>query len=84
MRRAYTFDGALAVADHYAIAQDDVLLHLLPVHHATGLGIMFFPFLISGALIEFRSGSFSRNGPGHAGVKVASHSSQVYQQSTCG
>lgn len=59
MRRAYTFDGALAVADHYAVTQDDVLLHLLPVHHATGLGIMFFPFLISGALIEFRSGSFS-------------------------
>lgn len=59
MRRAYTFDGALAVADHYAITQDDVLLHLLPVHHATGLGIMFLPFLISGALIEFKSGSFS-------------------------
>lgn len=59
MRRAYTFDGALAVADHYAIIQDDVLLHLLPVHHATGLGIMFFPFLISGALIEFKSGGFS-------------------------
>lgn len=59
MRRAYTFDGALAVADHYRITQDDVLLHLLPVHHATGLGIMFFPFLISGALMEFRSGPFS-------------------------
>jgi malonyl-CoA/methylmalonyl-CoA synthetase len=59
MRRAYTFDGALAVADHYGVTQEDVLLHLLPVHHATGLGIMFFPFLISGALIEFRSGSFS-------------------------
>lgn len=59
MRRAYAFDGALAVADHYAVTQDDVLLHLLPVHHATGLGIMFFPFLISGALIEFKSGSFS-------------------------
>jgi malonyl-CoA/methylmalonyl-CoA synthetase len=59
MRRAYTFDGALAVADHYGVTKDDVLLHVLPVHHATGLGIMFFPFLISGALIEFRSGSFS-------------------------
>lgn len=59
MRRAYTFDGALAVADHYGVTQHDVLLHLLPVHHATGLGIMFFPFLISGALIEFRSGPFS-------------------------
>ncbi|KAK4545444.1 hypothetical protein LTR36_002794 [Oleoguttula mirabilis] len=60
MRRGYTFEGALAVADHYRITQDDVLLHLLPVHHATGLGIMFFPFLVSGALIEFRSsGGFS-------------------------
>nr|OQO16949.1 hypothetical protein B0A51_15879 [Rachicladosporium sp. CCFEE 5018] len=59
MRRGYTFDGALAVADHYAFTQDDVLLHVLPVHHATGMGIMFFPFLISGALMEFRSGSFS-------------------------
>ncbi len=59
MRRGYTFEGALAVADHYRVTQDDVLLHCLPVHHATGLGIMFFPFLISGALIEYKSGSFS-------------------------
>ena len=59
MRRAYAFDGALAVADHYGITSSDVLLHILPVHHATGMGIMFFPFLISGALMEFRSGSFS-------------------------
>lgn len=58
MRRGYTFEGALAVADHYRITQDDVLLHLLPVHHATGLGIMFFPFLISGALIEYKSVGF--------------------------
>ncbi|EMC94629.1 hypothetical protein BAUCODRAFT_73329 [Baudoinia panamericana UAMH 10762] len=59
MRRGYTFDGALSVADHYRITQEDVLLHVLPVHHATGLGIMFFPFLISGALIEYRSSGFS-------------------------
>ena len=59
MRRGYTFEGALAVADHYHVTQHDVLLHMLPVHHATGLGIMFFPFLISGALIEFKSGPFS-------------------------
>lgn len=55
MRRAYIFDSALAVADHYRLAETDVLLHLLPVHHATGLGIMFFPFLLAGAAIEFRS-----------------------------
>ncbi|GAB7354407.1 hypothetical protein MBLNU459_g4901t2 [Dothideomycetes sp. NU459] len=58
MRRAYVFDCALGVADHYKVCATDVLLHLLPVHHATGVGIMFFPFLISGATIEFRSGSF--------------------------
>lgn len=58
MRRGYTFDGALSVADHYGITKDDVQLHLLPVHHATGVGIMFFPFLLSGALTEYKSGSF--------------------------
>ncbi|KAL9088344.1 MAG: hypothetical protein Q9165_006269 [Trypethelium subeluteriae] len=58
MRRAYTFDGALAVAEHYHLSEADSILHVLPVHHATGIGIMFFPFLISGALIEFRSGGF--------------------------
>jgi malonyl-CoA/methylmalonyl-CoA synthetase len=58
MRRAYTYDGALAVADHYKLTEDDVMLHVLPVHHATGVGITFFPYLISGACIEFRSGGF--------------------------
>lgn len=58
MRRAFTYDFALAVADHYELREDDVILHVLPVHHATGIGIMFFPFLISGSCIEFRSGSF--------------------------
>jgi malonyl-CoA/methylmalonyl-CoA synthetase len=55
---SFIHDEAMAVVDHYHITQDDVLLHLLPVHHATGIGMMFFPFLIGGALQEFRSGSF--------------------------
>lgn len=59
MRRAFVHDEALSVVDHYNVTQDDVLMHLLPVHHATGIGMMFFPFLIGGALLEFRSGSFS-------------------------
>ncbi|KAK4555010.1 hypothetical protein LTR86_007776 [Recurvomyces mirabilis] len=59
MRRSYTFTDALGVADHYAVTPSDVLLHVLPVHHATGLGIMFFPFLVAGATIEFKSGGFS-------------------------
>lgn len=59
MRRAFIYDEAMGVVDHYGITTSDVLLHVLPVHHATGIGIMFFPFLIGGAVIEFKSGSFS-------------------------
>ncbi|KAF2471712.1 fatty-acyl-CoA synthase [Lindgomyces ingoldianus] len=58
MRRAFVFDSAMSVADHYRLTEDDVMLHVLPVHHATGVGINFFPFLISGSRIEFRSGGF--------------------------
>ena len=61
MRRAFTFDGALAVAEHYGLTESDSILHVLPVHHATGIGIMFFPFLISGCVIEFRSGAFDES-----------------------
>ena len=59
MRRAYIHDSALALADHYHVTQTDVLQHVLPVHHATGVGAMFFPFLYAGACIEYRSGGFS-------------------------
>lgn len=58
MRRSFVFDCAMSVADHYRLTEDDVMLHVLPVHHATGVGINFFPFLISGSRIEFRSGGF--------------------------
>ena len=58
MRRGYVHDDAMAVADHYELCSTDVCLHVLPVHHATGLGITFFPFILSGACIEFRSGNF--------------------------
>ncbi|TID22200.1 fatty-acyl-CoA synthase [Venturia nashicola] len=58
MRRAFTHDCALQVAEHYGIEQGHTLLHCLPVHHATGIGIMFFPLLMAGATIEFRSGGF--------------------------
>jgi malonyl-CoA/methylmalonyl-CoA synthetase len=58
MRRAFIFDCALEVADHYQLTEDDVALHVLPVHHATGVGINFFPSLVSGGRIEFRSGGF--------------------------
>lgn len=58
LRRSYTHESASVVADSFDIGPSDVLLHTLPVHHATGLGTSFFPFLNSGACIEFRTGSF--------------------------
>ena len=58
LRRAYTHESALAVADSFDIGPSDIVLHTLPVHHATGLGTSFFPFLNSGACIEFRTGTF--------------------------
>ncbi|KAK5162962.1 uncharacterized protein LTR77_011016 [Saxophila tyrrhenica] len=59
MRRGFIHDTALAVADHYNLGPSDTMLHLLPVHHATGIGLNFFPGLISGCVLEFKSGSFS-------------------------
>jgi malonyl-CoA/methylmalonyl-CoA synthetase len=53
LRRTYTHEGAVAVGDSYDITHTDVLLHALPVHHTTGLGTSFFPFLNAGACIEF-------------------------------
>jgi malonyl-CoA/methylmalonyl-CoA synthetase len=58
MRRGYTFDAPLAIIDHFNITAEDVMLHVLPMHHATGVGISFLPFLVAGACIEFRAGGF--------------------------
>ena len=58
-RRSYAHETAIAIGDGYDVDHNDVLLHLLPVHHTTGLGTSFFPFLCAGACIEFRgAGSF--------------------------
>lgn len=51
-------DGALASAEEMSVCDTDVVQHLLPVHHATGIWVSFFPFILSGACIEFKSGSF--------------------------
>lgn len=59
LRRAAMIDGSMCLAQQIGIQETDVLLHLLPVHHATGIWVSFFPFIQSGACIEFRSGSFS-------------------------
>ncbi|KAJ5817120.1 hypothetical protein N7447_009353 [Penicillium robsamsonii] len=57
-RRGQLLENAELVADHYRITDQDVVQHMLPVHHATGIGITQLPFLVSGACVEFRSSSF--------------------------
>lgn len=52
-------DGALGFAEQMRVQETDTCQHLLPVHHATGIWVTFFPFLLTGACIEFKSGSFS-------------------------
>ncbi|KAH0827233.1 hypothetical protein AYO21_09081 [Fonsecaea monophora] len=58
MRRLYTHESALAIGEGYDVSHTDVLLHVLPVHHTTGLQTSFFVFLVAGACIEFKRGSF--------------------------
>ncbi|KIW88429.1 uncharacterized protein Z519_10998 [Cladophialophora bantiana CBS 173.52] len=58
MRRSYTHETALAIGEGYDVCHTDVLLHVLPVHHTTGLQTSFFVFLVAGACIEFKRGSF--------------------------
>ena len=52
-------EAAKSVMDQYELNCHDVILHVLPVHHATGITMTLTPFLMAGACIEFRSGSFS-------------------------
>lgn len=58
LSRAAMIDGSLSFAQKVGLRETDVLLHLLPVHHATGIWVSFFPFILTGACIEFKSGSF--------------------------
>lgn len=50
--------GAQSLAGQLDLQPTDTLLHLLPVHHATGVNLSFFPFLQAGACIEFKQGGF--------------------------
>lgn len=57
-RRNWLTGNSEQDADFYGITEKDTVLHVLPVHHASGLGLTFLPFLTAGACIEFRSGHF--------------------------
>lgn len=57
-RRGFLIDVAISFGDQHGIQEGDVVLHMLPVHHATGITVTLLPFLWFGGQIEFRSGSF--------------------------
>lgn len=58
-QRSFLDTNAQAVEKWYNIQETDVVLHTLPVHHATGISISFLPFLIAGSTIEFQSSGFN-------------------------
>jgi len=57
-RRSFLDAHAQKLADLYRLEAGDIVMHNLPVHHVTGIGTTFMPFIISGACVEFRSGGF--------------------------
>ena len=57
-RRGFLYDVATQFSDQHGIKEGDSVLHVLPVHHATGITVTLLPFLWSGGCIEFRSGGF--------------------------
>jgi malonyl-CoA/methylmalonyl-CoA synthetase len=57
-RRGFFIDVATMFSDQYDMREGDLVLHVLPVHHATGVTLTLLPFLWAGGTIEFRSGGF--------------------------
>jgi malonyl-CoA/methylmalonyl-CoA synthetase len=57
-RRGFFYEVASSFSDLHGIREGDRVLHVLPVHHATGVTVTLIPFLYCGGCIEFRSGGF--------------------------
>ena len=57
-RRGVFHDVAMTFGEQDGMMAGDVVLHTLPVHHATGITLTLLPFLYAGGCIEFRSGGF--------------------------
>lgn len=55
-RRGFFLDVATMFGEQYDVREGDVVLHILPVHHSTGITLTLLPFLFQGGTIEFRSG----------------------------
>ncbi|KAI1616648.1 hypothetical protein EDD36DRAFT_142252 [Exophiala viscosa] len=57
MRHSYVHEAAIAIGEGYDVDHNDVVLHVLPVHHTTGLATSFFVYLNAGGCIEFKRGN---------------------------
>ncbi|KIV93384.1 hypothetical protein PV10_04598 [Exophiala mesophila] len=53
LRRRTLGIGVQNVIDLYSIEATDVIMHCLPVHHATGILVTFLPFITAGGCVEF-------------------------------
>ena len=58
-RRGFLHQAAITICDQFGLSEGDTVLHMLPVHHATGITTTILPFLYCGGCIEFRSGGFN-------------------------
>lgn len=59
MKRSFMSTASQGIADWYHLTEADTVLHTLPVHHVTGIGVTLLPFILSGACLEFQSGGFN-------------------------
>ena len=57
-RRGFFHDVAVWFGDQHGLQEGDVVLHVLPVHHATGITATLLPFLYAGGCVEFQSSNF--------------------------
>ena len=58
-RRGFLHHAAITICDQFGLCEGDTVLHMLLVHHATGITTTILPFLYCGGCIEFRSGGFN-------------------------
>lgn len=54
-KRSFFTNNSEAFARWWQLDETDTVLHVLPVHHSTGLGVTFLAPLISGTSIEFNA-----------------------------
>ncbi|KAF5012776.1 hypothetical protein FDECE_1196 [Fusarium decemcellulare] len=52
-KRSFYMNNSETFANWWRLGENDVVLHVLPVHHSTGLSVTFLAPLISGACVEF-------------------------------